>query len=84
MNKLIVVTGGTKGIGRAILEKFVKEGFDIVANSRTQSDLDSIRDYFKEYYPKSICYVFAADMADKHQVGDFVQFVSDLNRPIDV
>ncbi len=84
MNKLIVVTGGTKGIGRAILEKFASEGFDVVANSRTQSDLDSLKDDFKNEYPKSKCSIFSADMADKSQVGGLIKFVSGLNRTIDV
>ncbi len=84
MNKLIVVTGGTKGIGSAILEKFAGQNFDVVTCSRTKSDLDSLVDDFKKNYPKSKCYVFSADMADKSQVGEFVKFVVALNRPIDI
>lgn len=84
MNKLIVVTGATKGIGRAILEKFATEDFDIVANARTQANLDSLKVDFEKNFPKSNCYVFAADMADKSQVGEFAKFVIGLNRRIDV
>jgi short-subunit dehydrogenase len=43
MNKLIVVTGGTKGIGRAIIEKFSRHDFDIVTCSRNQQELDLLK-----------------------------------------
>ena len=29
MKKTVFVTGGSRGIGRAIVEKFAKEGFDV-------------------------------------------------------
>lgn len=84
MNKLIVVTGGTKGIGRAILEKFAAEGFDIITCSRTKADLNTLVDDFKKNYPKSQCYDFVADMSQKSKVKEFLEFVSGLNRTIDV
>jgi len=39
MNPLAVVTGGSKGIGRAIAERFVKEGFDVVVCARAIDDV---------------------------------------------
>ncbi len=39
MNKSIVITGGTKGLGRAIAEKFIKGGFNVAVCARTESDL---------------------------------------------
>ena len=32
MNKVVVVTGGTRGIGEAISREFAKNGYDIVIN----------------------------------------------------
>ena len=42
-NKLAVVSGGTKGIGRAIIEKFMEEGFDIITCSRNEEDLEAMK-----------------------------------------
>lgn len=39
-NKIAVITGAGKGIGRAAAELFLKEGASVVLNSRTASDLD--------------------------------------------
>lgn len=83
MNKLIVVTGGSKGIGRAILEKFAAQGFDIATCARNQSDLAKLKEEFEAKY-KASAYVFAADMSDKNQVNKFTAFINNLNRPIDV
>lgn len=32
MNKNVLVTGGTRGIGEAIVREFAKKGYDIIIN----------------------------------------------------
>jgi short-subunit dehydrogenase len=82
MNKLIAVTGGTKGIGKAILEKFASNSFDIITCSRNKDELDTLKIHFEKMGIKA--YVVAADMADKKQINAFTDFVNSLNRPLDV
>jgi short-subunit dehydrogenase len=43
MNKTIVITGATKGIGRAIAEKFAAEGFNLGLCSRSEKDLKNLK-----------------------------------------
>ena len=81
MNKLVVVTGGTKGIGRAIIEKFAGNGFDIVTCARTQKDLDALKDQVKQSIE---LHTFKADLSKKDQVIRFVDFINNLKRPVDV
>jgi short-subunit dehydrogenase len=83
MNKLIVVTGGTKGIGRAILERFAQAGFDVATCARKADELAKLKETFEAKFKVS-AFVQVADMADKNQVKAFTKFITDLNRPVDV
>jgi short-subunit dehydrogenase len=83
MKKLIVVTGGTKGIGRAILEKFASEGFDLVTCSRNRTELSELSGRWKEKYGVDV-YTQTIDVADKDQVAVFTKYVKDLKRNVDV
>ena len=40
--KTVLITGGSKGIGKACAEVFADEGANVVLVSRTQSDLDTV------------------------------------------
>jgi len=84
MNKLIVVTGGTKGIGRAVLEKFAASGFDVVTCSRKTEELEKLKKNMEHDFPASSVFIKSADLSDKHEVRSFCEFVLSLNRPVDV
>jgi short-subunit dehydrogenase len=83
MRKLIVVTGGTKGIGRAILEKFAAAGFDIATCARSRADLTQLKKDFESKF-KIHVFEFVADLSDKTQVKKFTDFINKLNKPVDV
>lgn len=81
MNKLLVVTGGTKGIGRAVIEKFIAHEFDIVTCARNLADLKALK---KELSSSGEVHIFQADVSDRKQVKSFLDLVDALNRPVDV
>jgi short-subunit dehydrogenase len=82
MRKLIVVTGGTKGIGRAILEKFAHNGFDVATCSRSEADLEKLKTDIESLgVDANVC---KTDMANKVNVNAFSKFIRSLNRPVDV
>lgn len=73
MNKTIVVTGGTKGIGRAIVNKFAKEGFTVITCARSND----------EQFPENVLF-FKADLSKKAEVLAFADFVKASVSQVDI
>lgn len=73
MNPLIVVTGGSKGIGRAIANRFVAEGFEALVCARS---VDGIQE------PGLL--PFAADLSTRDGVNALLEYIHSLNRAVDV
>ena len=59
-DKVVVITGGTLGIGRACVDAFLQEGSRVVICARTQSKLDE----FKSLYKEETALAFKADVAN--------------------
>lgn len=83
LNSLLVVTGGTKGIGRAIIYAFARRGFDIVTCARNLADLQSLQHDLQTLFPVQL-HIFQADLAHAPEVHAFAEFVQTLRRPADV
>ncbi len=83
MNKLVVVTGGTQGIGRAILIRFAAAGFDVITCARKAPALKQLQDEIEKTYAVKVL-TLVADMADRGQVTMFTDYVVRLGRPVDV
>jgi len=83
MRKLLVVTGGTKGIGRAIVEKFASNAFDVAVCARNESNLLELKQSVQQNFGVNV-YTLAADMSIASEVKAFVNYVVELNRPVDV
>ncbi len=70
----IIITGATKGIGRAIAEKFASEGFDLAVCSRSETDLANFKKDFEDKYGVKVL-TKATDMSQKAEVLAFSDFV---------
>lgn len=83
MRKLIVITGGSKGIGRAIIEKFAANGFDVATCARNTTELDELRSDIERRFGAQV-FTHVADVSLKENVKAFAAFVEQLNRRVDV
>ncbi len=84
MNKLLVITGGTKGIGRSIIHLFAANGFDIATCARNEEDLQTLKRELETAYPGNKVFTQRADLSVKEEVEQFAGVVKSLNRKIDV
>lgn len=83
MNKLAVVTGGTKGIGRAIIERFAAAGFDIATCARKEADLNELKSAMQSKHPVKVT-TFVADMSNKQHIQSFAKIVMQLPQSVEV
>jgi short-subunit dehydrogenase len=84
MNKLVVVTGGTKGIGRAIVQRFAQSGFDVVTCARSMEDLGRLKREVEERFREVTVFTFETDVSDIKGAKKFCEYTSSLNRLINV
>ena len=75
----IVVTGASKGIGRAIALKYAKAGHKVAVCSRTEKDLKALA----KKAPENIIYQ-TCDVSDAEQIHDFYDFVKKNFKTVDI
>jgi short-subunit dehydrogenase len=80
---LIVITGVSKGIGKALALKFLSQGFDVVGCSRGKESLDKLSDEANAISNAKL-FTYSADLSDKSQVLAFADYVKSFNRPVEV
>lgn len=62
-----VITGSTKGIGRAVILALAREGWNVAATSRNLEDLEALQSELKEKYPNQECLIHWVDFSEKEE-----------------
>jgi len=70
-DKIAVITGAGKGIGRATALRFAEAGFDLALFTRTEADYDSLRPQLEKAKVSFLTY--SGDIADQATVADFAE-----------
>ena len=75
-----IVTGGTEGIGKAVINRFAQEGFDIITCARNIEKLNYLKLDLENRYPIKV-HVFRVDLSIKEEVLNFGSMVNALAVP---
>lgn len=77
--KTVLVTGGSRGIGKAIVQKFANEGYNVVLDySKSDDAAFEVAKEFNKVVP------YKADISVKREVNELVAFAEERFKKIDV
>lgn len=71
---VVVISGGTKGIGRAVAERFLNEGFEVHVTART----------IDKQFEHNHLHQHAVDMSIKEEVIAFAKKICSENKVLDI
>ena len=81
--KLAVITGGSKGIGRSLVEKFCKEKYEVITCARNLENLELLRASLSRRLRDQVV-IKAVDMSVKVDILDFARFIKEMGKAVDV
>jgi len=80
----VVITGATKGIGRAIVEIFATQGANLYLCARSKEDLKALKADLLARFPTIKVYIKKTDVSKKKQVIAFAAFIAKNTNSINV
>jgi short-subunit dehydrogenase len=79
-----IITGASKGLRRAIAEKFAANGYDLMLTSRNPTALAAAARQLESRYPAVAIRTKTADLGDKEQAQQFGRWVLESGASVDV
>lgn len=83
MERVAIITGASRGIGRACAERLAKSGIKVIANYNKSEDKAK---ELQEELKKQEIYIdiFKADVSKREEVRKMIEFVLDKYKKIDI
>jgi short-subunit dehydrogenase len=80
----IVITGASKGIGKAIAEKFAANGYSLFLCARTESELAATANSIAQKFPGITVEYTICDVSKKNELKAFADWVLNKAKNVDV
>lgn len=81
-NKTVMITGGSKGIGKEIAKAFAAEGCNIIITGRDEQALQETTKELKHFTER--CYPLAMDVTDVRDITEKVAYIIEKVKTIDI
>ena len=79
-DKVVIVTGGTDGIGKALVEELIKEGAKISTCARNHDKLY----HLQTQYPSAHLHTMVADVSNENDCRRFIEMTYKMFGGIDI
>ena len=80
-NQVAIITGGSRGIGRATAEKFIKEGATVIVTASSKANAEKAAAELKNKYPQAKVSGISPDLTSLESVREaFSQVVDQFGR----
>jgi len=83
MNKIVLITGATAGIGQACAETFASNQFDIIITGRRKSKLAELKTYLENKYKINVLEL-CFDIQNKHEVSASIDSLPEKWKKIEI
>lgn len=86
LNKYVLVTGASRGIGKAITTSFIEEGAIIIANYKDKDELEGINSLLGKFNNNSNNRIFPiqADLSEENEIEGMFKYIREEIGQLDV
>ncbi|WP_026899066.1 SDR family oxidoreductase [Daejeonella oryzae] len=81
-NKIAIITGASRGIGKAIAQNLAKDGVHVILTARNQQDLNEAVESIGREGGKATA--FSLDISDEKAVGNFIDQIKKITDSVDI
>ncbi|EQD45453.1 short-chain dehydrogenase/reductase SDR, partial [mine drainage metagenome] len=81
--KIAIITGGSRGIGKAIAEELADMGYNLVLVAKDKKRLEKTAEEIRKKYKRNI-EIFPCNLANTKEIDSFIKFCTKLEIAPDV
>jgi 3-oxoacyl-[acyl-carrier protein] reductase len=82
--KVVIITGATRGIGRAISDAFIRKGANLAICSRNEIELKKVAEELSEVGKDSTVFYSKCDVGSYEEIKQFISKVSETFGRVDI